>query len=394
MVKLALIQDLLRQQGLAGWLLYDFRGLNPIARRLAPLPPHALLTRRWAYWIPAQGEPGWLVHAIEAGAFAGQTARVFTYSSWQSLAAALLRLTDGPQVIACEYSPDGSIPYVSYIDAGTLEWWRHLGYEPVSSADLIQAVYATWSPEQLAGHRRAAATCLAVKDEAFALIASHLRRGQPVTEAEVQAFVLERLKAAGLDPEHPPIVAVNAHAGDPHYSPHPERSTPIRPGDLILIDLWGREAGNPEAVFADITWMGYAGPEPPASLVAVFDVVARARDAAVALVQTRVAAGMPVAGWEVDDAARQVIVAAGYGSDFPHRTGHSLDTSIHGAGVNMDNLETHDTRRLIPGIGFTIEPGIYRPDFGIRLEIDMFIHPDHAEVTTLPLQTAFITMDV
>jgi Xaa-Pro aminopeptidase len=394
MRKLALIQDLLRHQGLAGWLLYDFRGLNPIARRLAPLPPHALLTRRWAYWIPARGEPGWLVHAIEAGAFADQAARVVTYSSWQSLAAALLRLTDGPQVIACEYSPDGSIPYVSYVDAGTLERWRRLGYEPVSSADLIQAVYATWSPEQLAGHRRAAATCLAVKDEAFAWIAQRLRRGQTVTEGEVQAFIHERLTAAGLEPEHPPIVAVNAHAGDPHYSPHPERPTPIRPGDLILIDLWGREAGNPEAVFADITWMGYAGPEPPAALVAVFDVVARARDAAVALVQTRVAAGAAVAGWEVDDAARRVIVAAGYGPDFPHRTGHSLDTSIHGAGVNMDNLETHDTRRLIPGIGFTIEPGIYRPDFGIRLEIDMFIHPDHAEVTTLPLQTAFLTMDV
>lgn len=394
MLNLDLIQDILRRQGLAGWLLYDFRGLNPIARRVAPLPSHALLTRRWVYWIPAQGRPAWLVHAIEAGAFADQPDPVLIYSSWQSFAAALLRLTDGPQAIACEYSPDGALPYVSYVDAGTLEHWRRLGYKPISSADLIQAVYAVWSPAQLESHRRAAAVCLAVKDEAFALIADALRRGRAITEGDVQAFIGERLTAAGLDPEHPPIVAVNAHAGDPHYSPHPDRPTPVRPGDLILIDLWGRVAGDPNAVFADITWVGYAGPRPPEPLVTVFDIVARARDAAIALVQSRVAAGEPVAGWEVDDAARQVITAAGYGPDFPHRTGHSLDTSIHGAGANMDNLETHDTRRLIPGLGFTIEPGIYRPDFGVRLEVDMFVHPDRAEVTTLPLQTAFITMDV
>lgn len=388
------IQAMLQERNLDGWLLYCFRDLNPIARRLAPLPPLAMLSRRWAYWIPAHGEAAWLVHAIERGGFAQRPERIESYSSWSSFEAALLRLSGGPKRIACEYSPRCGIPYASYLDAGTAEHLRELGFDLHPSADLIQAVLATWTPAQLASHRRAAAACLAAKDAAFAFIAQQLAANAELSEVDVQALILDRFAAAGIDPDHPPIVAVNAHAGNPHYAPDPAKPTPIRRGNLILIDLWGRVAGDPEAVFADITWVGYAGPQPPAEMQNVFDVVARARDAGAALVQERIAAGVPLHGWEVDDAVRGVIAEAGYGDYFIHRTGHSLDTATHGAGVNIDNLEMADTRALIPHIGFTIEPGVYLPEFGVRLEINMFIHSDRAEVTTLPLQDAFITMTV
>lgn len=388
------IQTLLKNQNLKGWLLYNFHDLNPIAKRLAPIPSQAILSRRWAYWLPAQGKPAWLLHAIERGGFNARPERIETYSSWQSFEQALLTLTDGPGPVACEYSPLCGIPYISYVDSGTAEQLRHLGYTLHSSADLIQAIYATWTPAQLASHRRAVEICLQTKDAAFAAIAARLQQGIPTTELDIQRFILDRFTEAGLDPTHPPIVAVNEHAGDPHYSPTPARHAPIRPGALILIDLWGRLANNPDAVFADMTWMGFAGPRPPAKMQQVLAIVARARDAAIHLVEQRIEAGEQVHGWEVDDAARQVIREAGYGQAFIHRTGHSIDTDIHGSGVNIDNLETRDTRVLIPNIGFSIEPGIYLPDFGVRLEIDMFIHADRAEVTTLPLQYEFITMEV
>ncbi|HEY80478.1 MAG TPA: aminopeptidase P family protein [Caldilineae bacterium] len=388
--KLHRIQALLTQWGLKGWLLYGFHALNPIANRLAPLPEGAMISRRWAYWIPAQGEPAWLVHAIERGQFAEDDSRFITYSSWQSFEQGMLVLTDGPGPIACEYSPECGIPYVSWVDAGTGEQLRRLGYELRSSADLIQAIDAVWTPAQLDSHRRAVAICMEAKDRAFDAIREGLKAGAALTELDIQQIILDYFQAQGLEPDHPPIVAVNAHAGDPHYTPTPQRASAIQPGDVILIDLWGKLKDVPHAVFADMTWMGYAGKQPPDRVQDVFDAVARARDAAFALADARLRAGEPVYGWEVDDAAREVIRAAGYGDAFIHRTGHSLDTSIHGAGVNIDNLETRDTRRIIPGIGFTIEPGVYLPDFGVRLEIDVYVHHDRAEITTLPLQNAFV----
>ena len=392
--KLAQIQDYLRNSHLQGWLLYDFRGLNPIARRVAEIPADMLLTRRWAYWVPAEGEPAWLVHRIEAGAFRRRPERLEAYSSWQSLREGLQSLMGSPGPIACEYSPGCEIPYVSYVDAGTAELLRGSGFELRSSADLVQLAVAVWSAEQLASHRRAATICLEAKDAAFAFIAEQLRAGQDVDEFAVQQFIIGHFQMAGLDPDHPPIVAVNANAGNPHYEPTLDLAQPISRGDLILIDLWGRERDDPEAVFADITWMGFAGSQPPARAVQVLDIVARARDVAINLVQNHISRGEPLQGWQVDDAARSVIEKAGFGPNFIHRTGHSVDTSTHGSGVNMDNLEAHDTRHLEPGIGFTIEPGIYLPDFGVRLEINMFVHEDRAEVTTLPLQYEFVTLDV
>ncbi len=388
--KLHRIQNLLVQWSMKGWLLYGFHDLNPIAKRIAPLPEGAMISRRWAYWIPAQGEPAWLVHAIERGQFAGYEDGFVTYSSWQSFEQGLLALTDGPGPIACEYSPDCGIPYVSWVDAGTGEQLRRLGYELRSSADLIQAIDAVWTPAQLDSHRRAVSICLEAKERAFDAIREGLKAGAILTEIDIQRVILDFFQAHGLEPVHPPIVAVNEHAGDPHYTPTPERAAVILPGDVILIDLWGKLKDVPEAVFADMTWMGYAGKRPPARMQEVFDIVARARDAAFALADARIRAGEPVHGWEVDDAARNVIRAAGYGDAFIHRTGHNLDTHIHGSGVNIDNLETRDTRRIIPHIGFTIEPGVYLPEFGVRLEIDVYVHDDRAEITTLPLQYEFV----
>ncbi len=387
--KQAKIQRLLRQQGLKGWLLYGFQMLNPIAQRIAPLPDQAMLSRRWAYWIPARGGPAWLVHAIERGQFAEDRSRFVTYQSWRSFEQGLLALTDGPGPIACEYSPDCGIPYVSWIDAGTADQLRRLGYELHASADFIQAIYAVWTPTQLQSHREAVDICMAAKDAAFDAIHHHLKKGAPITELDVQQLIVDYFRAHDLDPGHPPIVAVNEHSGDPHYVPTPDRAALIQPGDVILIDLWGKRK-KPEAVYADMTWMGYAGATPPPQVQEVFDIVARARDAAFAWIDARVRAGEPVHGWEVDDVARNVIRQAGYGDAFIHRTGHSLDTDIHGAGVNIDNLETRDTRQIIPHIGFTIEPGIYLKSFGVRLEIDVYIHEGWAEITTLPLQHEFV----
>ncbi len=383
------IQKMLLRQGLKGWLLYNFHALNPIARRLAPLPERSMLTRRWAWWIPAQGEPAWLIHAIERGQFTDD-AHFVIYNSWQSFEQAVLELTQGPGPIACEYSPDCGIPYTSWVDAGTAEQLYRLGYTLRSSADLIQVVYATWTVAQLDSHRQAVQICMAAKDLAFATIGERLRAGLPTTELDIQQLILEYFDAHDLNPVHPPIVAVNEHAGDPHYTPTPERHNLIRPNDLILIDLWGKLNHPEDAVFADMTWMGYAGRKAPAKMQEVFDAVARARDAAIELVMGRVEAGEPVHGWEIDDVARKVIQRAGYGDSFIHRTGHSIDTELHGSGVNIDNLETRDTRQLIPHIGFTIEPGIYLPEFGVRLEVDLFVHEDRAEVTTLPLQNSFV----
>ncbi|HIC89104.1 MAG TPA: aminopeptidase P family protein [Anaerolineae bacterium] len=380
------VQTMLTEAGLDGWLLYDFRGINPIAARVAGLPPEGIFSRRWAYWIPAQGEPAWLVHAIETAPFQGQDTRVLAYVSWQQLSARLRELIGNARRIAMEYSPHNAIPYVSRVDAGSMEMIRALGVEVVSSADLVQAVEACWTPEQLEGHRKSAAALMQIKDATFAWIADQLRAGRAITEYDAQQEMMRRFADFGLVSNHPPMVSVNANSGNPHYLPSPERHAPIRVGDFVLLDLWAKQS-EPGAVYADITWVGFLGKEVPERYTEIFRIVARARDAALALVQERITAGQDVCGYEVDDAARGVIEEAGYGEYFIHRTGHSLGQEGHGNGVNMDNLETQDRRKLIPGIGFTIEPGIYLPEFGVRSEIDVYVGEGTVKVTTLPLQT-------
>ncbi len=404
------IRAYLKANQIDGWLLYDFRGSNPVALHVAGIATSG--SRRWFLWIPAEGEPRWLIHAIEGSTFRNVAPAVegekLVYAGWRELADLLPKLigaSDGtPLRIAMEYSPANAIPYVSRVDAGTKELVEATTHaEILSSADLVQLAQAVLSVAQLESHRRAAAICLAAKDAAFARIRACLRSATPTSEFEIQQLISDHFAANGCEFDHPAIVSVNAHAADPHYAPTAGTSRPIAPGDMVLIDLWARLAGDPMACFADITWTGYCGAEPPARAAEIFSYVAAGRDAAVALASARIAAGEPVYGYEVDDACRDVIVAAGYGNAFFHRTGHSLGTETHFNGVNIDNYETQDRRMLIPGIMFTVEPGIYLPTFdfdgtgdgkglGIRSEINCLVHADRLEVTTLPLQTEIIPL--
>jgi Xaa-Pro aminopeptidase len=409
-MNLSIVQTYLQANNLDGWLLYDFRGLNPVALHVAGLSRSG--SRRWFLWIPAAGRPVWLIHAIESATFAaidpalrGETRQYVGWRQLEESIAQLAQTPDGPaRRIAMEYSPDNAIPYVAYVDAGTKELVeRATGAEIVSSADLVQLVQAVLSEEQIASHRRAAVHCLAVKDLAFDLMRKRLAAGEPVTELEVQQFIAGYFAANDLDSDHPPIVAVNAHAANPHYAPSASTPTPIQPGDMVLIDLWARERRTPHDCYADITWVAYAGAEPPAAAARLFDVLATARDAAVDFCNERLATGQPVYGYEVDDVCREVIADAGYGEAFIHRTGHSLGVTGHYNGVNIDNLETRDRRSLIPHVMFTVEPGIYLPDFdfdgsptpkgiGLRTEINCLVLPDRVEVTTLPRQTEIVTL--
>ena len=402
------IRNHLRQHGMTGWLLYDFRGQNPIAASVAGLEDTG--TRRWFLWIPADGEPQWLVHAIEQAAFSAvrpdAAGPLHLYVGWQEMEQKLRQLLPqgASSRIAMEYSPRGAIPYVSNVDAGTLEMVRAVtGATIVSSADLVQLVQAALSSQQMDSHRRAAARVLAAKDAAFAFVAAALRAGHEITEYDVQQFIVEQFRTADLVWDHDPIVAVNANAALPHYAPSPQQHSPIRRGDALLIDLWAKENNCPDDCYADITWTAYCGAQPPLPLARVFDVVAQARDTAIAVIRQALESRETVHGYQVDDAACRAIEEAGFGAGILHRTGHSLGPTIHWNGVNIDNVETQDRRSLIPGVMFTIEPGIYLPhlDFdgggqakglGIRSEVNCIVHDCRLEVTTLPFQQELVRL--
>ncbi len=379
------IQKALTEQQIDGWLLYDFRGTNPIARSLIGFDESQIGTRRWFYLIPKAGEPVALMHVIEPHALASAPGRSVLYRSWRELEAHLKTLLDGMKRVAMEYSPGAAIPYVGRVDAGTIEMVRAAGPEVVSSADLVQTFEARWTPEQKALHDQAARDTLLAKDEAFALVAERLRSGAGIRESEVQAFIQSRFEARGLVTHHPCIVAVNEHASDPHFETGPGADDRvIKKGDLLLIDLWAKVAGDPRAVYYDATWMAYCGSEVPARMREVWDAVRGARDAAVDYVISSVAAGRAIHGYEVDDVSRNHIDARGFGAYFLHRTGHSIGYEVHGNGVNIDNLETRDQRRIVPGVCFSIEPGVYLKDFGVRSELDMYVGEGGAEVTGGP----------
>jgi Xaa-Pro aminopeptidase len=372
------VQATLAAQGLDGWLLYDFHGSNPIAVGLAGLAG-AHTTRRWYYFIPRTGTPQKLVHAIEPAVLDRLPGRARHYAGRRELEAGVAELVDGSRTIAMEYSPNGAIPYLSRVDAGTLEFIRGLGVTVVSSGDLVGRFEAAWDAPAIESHRTAAAKLYRVKDAAFAYARTRLAARERVHEYEIQQAMLGWFREEGLVADGPPIVGAQEHAGNPHYVPTAESSRDFRPGELLLLDLWGK-LDQPGAVYADITWVGVAG-DPPVEIVRAFDAAAAGRDAAIALVQSRVAAGQPVRGWEVDRACRDVIERAGFGPQFVHRTGHSLGTEVHGNGVHMDDYETHDDRQLVPGTGFTIEPGIYGPRFGVRTEVNLVVGRTSAEVT-------------
>ena len=378
------LQRALVEQGLDGWLLYDFHGQNPTALTALGLDGH-MLTRRWYYLVPARGTPRLLVHAIELGSFPAHVeGERQAYTSWQSLHAALRRLVDAlppsPR-LAMEYFPEAAIPYLSRVDAGTLEVVRALGARVVSSAELVQHFLCRWSPEQVASHQRALAGIDAAKDAAFERIGELLRRGVEPRETEIQRFLTDRFAEAGLTCDHAPIVAVNGHAGDPHYEPSERTPTPIRKGDLVLIDLWARGTG-PGDVYADITWMGFCGDRPAPKMDQIFRVASGARDVGLETVALAHREGRTLEGWQVDRAVRDHVAAMGFGDKFIHRTGHSIGVNVHGDGANLDDLETHDTRKLVHGLAFSIEPGIYLPEegMGVRTEIDVFLSAEGPKV--------------
>jgi Xaa-Pro dipeptidase len=385
------IQQVLKQEKLDGWLLYDFHGSNPIAARLAGLTNGAhMTTRRWYYLIPATGTPRGLVHAIERHNLDTLPGEKQVYAGRQQLESGLNALLSGMRRIAMEYSPANAIPYLSRVDAGTAEAIRARGVEIVSSGDLVQQFEARWTPAQLDSHGVASEALYRIKDRTFDEVSGLLKKGSSLTEYDVQQLMVRWFEEEALISDSAPVVAVRENAGNPHYLPTAERSKRVGPDEVLLLDLWGKRR-EPGAVFADITWVGFTGSRVPDVLARAFDAAARARDAAVTLVQDAAAAGRDLRGWEVDRAARTVLLDAGFGSHILHRTGHSLGESVHGNGVHMDDYETHDDRRILPGTGFTIEPGLYFDTFGVRTEINMY-RGDREATVTGPRQSEIVTL--
>jgi Xaa-Pro aminopeptidase len=372
MFDLASVQAAVRDQGLDGWLLYDFRGLNVLARRVLDFPTDRMLSRRWFYFIPAQAAPRKLVHRIEPGALDTLPGEKQIYLKWQELEAGVADLVKGCKRIAMEYVPRNANPYVSRVDAGTVELVRASGVEVVPSGDLIQLFEACWDDEQWAMHLVAARHTRAAFDEAFRFIADGVRQRGSVRETEVQTCILDHFRKHGLVADHPPLCAVGPHSGDPHYEPTPATDAAVRAGDFVLVDLWGK-LDKPHSVYSDLTWTAFVGEEVPEKYEKVFRIVARARDAAIERVRSAFAGKESLQGWQVDRAARDVIEQAGHGEHFCHRTGHSIGQETHGNGANMDDLETHEVRRVLPRTCFSVEPGIYLPEFGVRSEVNVFV---------------------
>jgi Xaa-Pro dipeptidase len=384
------IQSALREQQVDGWLFYDHHHRDPIAYRILGLSDTLHVSRRWYYFIPAEGQPRKLTHRVESGKLASLPGSGQLYSSWQELEAGLSTMLEPYQKLAMQYSPRNAIMYVSLVDAGTVEVLRDMGKTIVSSADLVSRFEAVLTPEQIASHYEAQRHIDQIVSAAWKHIATRLRSGgaAPPNEYEVMVWLREAMRRAGITGGYGPNVSVNANSSDSHYEPTSAFSKPISEGDFLLIDIWGR-MDRPGTCFYDITWTGVVGREPNERERQVFSAVAQARDAAIKTVQEAFVAGKPLAGWQADDAARAVIRNAGFGQYFTHRTGHSISTETHGNGANLDNLETHDERLIRPYTCFSVEPGIYLPDFGVRSEINMLTEPGRAVVTG-PIQTELV----
>src|SRR5690348_2352407 len=374
------IQSELKAGKLDGWLFYDHHHRDPIAARVLGLNNDLMMTRRWFYFIPTRGEPRKLLHRVEKSTLDALPGKALVYSGWEELHKTLAKLLSGSRTIAMQYSPDNNIPYIGLVDAGTVELIRKLKKKIVSSADLVQKFEATWTDAQLEMHLEAGRRIDRICREAFTRAASFVRDGKPLKENELQAWILDQFHNAGLVTAEPPIVAVQPNNGNPHYEPHAATALPIRAGDLLLLDMWAK-LDAPDSVYYDITWVGYLGERVPDSYASIFKIVRQARDAAVDLVKESVAGGREIHGWEVDRAARSIIRKAGYAKSFVHRTGHSIGREVHGNGANMDSLETRDDRKLIPGTCFSVEPGIYLPEFGIRSEVNVYVGKRAARVT-------------
>ena len=382
-------QAFLRQEGLPGWLIYDYRHSNPIFWQA--VTPSGHVTRPCFLYVPADGTPLLLVHHVDAGKFARSGIQLHVYQGREDMISLLGQALSGASRVAMEYSPQNLLPRVSRVDAGTVELVRSLGVEVVSSADLMQYATQRWSSKQLADHCNSAAKLGEIVNEAFQYTAAQL--AEEPTEFQVAEFIRGRFRQEGLETPDGPIVAANAHSSDPHYEPMEQGSSVIQAGDWLLIDLWARSVNShsapldngQESVFADITWVAYVGDAVPPIHQEIFDIVIGARDAALAYLEDSFRQGLDVQGWQADAVARDYISAKGYGEYFTHRLGHSIGNEVHGDAVNLDGWETHDTRRIIPGIGFSIEPGIYLPEFGVRSEIDAYMS-ENGPYATSPVQ--------
>lgn len=378
-MNLAAIQSALGKRNIDAWLFYDHHHRDPIAYRILGLPDNLMVTRRWYYLIPAHGQPVRLVHKIESGHLDSLPGSKLQYSAWQELFDHLKSMLAPHRDIAMQYSPNNIVFYVSLVDGGTLEMVRGLGKNVISSADLVAQFEATWSEEQIKTHFAARDAVDAITTAAFEEIGRRARRGG-TSEHAVQQWFMEAFERENLVTDDPPIVAVNGNSGNPHYEPRAEQSAPIREGDFLLLDVWAKK-NTPGAVYYDITWTGFLGKAPSDRQRQIFEIVRRARDAGVNKVKSAIGEGLRLAGWEVDRAARDCINQAGYGDYFIHRTGHSIGTEVHANGANMDDLEIHDERQILPNSCFSIEPGIYLPEFGVRSEVNVLVRPGLAEVT-------------
>ena len=394
-------QEFMVSQDLPGWLIHDFRHSNPIFPQVVTASGH--VTRPCFLYLPKEGSGQLLAHFVDAGKFTGSGFELLVYRSRAAMVEALTGMLSGAPSVAMEYSPQNALPRVSRVDAGTVELVRSLGVEVVSSADVMQYATQRWSPEQLQGHRRCAAKLGEIVNQAFDYIGERLASG--VNEFDVAEFIRGRFAEEDLEAADGPIVSTNDHCSDPHYEPTREGSSAIVPGDWVLIDLWAKEnrpanasraaeleQGN-DSVYADITWVAYVGDSPPQRHQQVFDIVTGARDAALKFLEDSHRKGIQVAGWQADEVARTYITERGYGDYFTHRLGHSISYEVHGEAVNLDNFETHDTRRIIPGVGFSIEPGIYLPEFGVRSEIDAFMSAD-GPFASSPVQRKIVLIGV
>ncbi len=369
MFNLQAIQAALQEMNIDGWLLYDFRGLNVLAQRVLDMKPDSMGSRRFAYMIPARGEPLKLVHRIESGALDHLPGSKHIYLRWQEFEAGIQALLGSAKTVAMEYSPRNAIPYLARVDAGTIELVKSHGVHVVSSGDLIQRFEACLDEEQWQLHLEASRHTEAAFGLAWKFIAERLRAGNVVTERDVANLIMAHFDRHGMTTYHPPIVGVGPHSGDPHFE---TGDTPLQPNDFVLIDLWAK-MNHPKGIYSDLTWVGYLGVDVPAKYETIFQIVAQARDAGINRVRSAFAKGEPLQGWQVDEATRKVIDDAGYGAAFVHRTGHSIGQETHGNGANMDNLETKDERQVMKRTLFSIEPGIYLPEFGVRSEVDVYV---------------------
>jgi Xaa-Pro aminopeptidase len=387
MFNLRLAQSYMLEHYIDGWLIYDFRGSNPIMWQILGKKS---TTRRTFLFIPSKGEPRLLTHVVDKDQFSGISFPIDYYISWNDMNQKLREILKENSKIAMEYSPNGSIPAMSWVDGGTLELIRSFGVEICSSADLFQVAVASWSENALKSHLQVGKEVAEIKDMAFDYIKQTIKRGKVLTEYDVQEFIMQQFQIRNLETEDRPIVAVNENSGNPHYQPSPQVHSQIKKGDWVLIDLWARYPGESN-VFSDITWVGYVGQEIPSKYQTIFEIVKKARDLVVERLESAFKKGETFQGWELDMVARNYIQQAGYGKYFIHRTGHSLSPGpfLHGLGVNLDNLETHDTRKVLPGLGFSIEPGIYLPEFGVRLEINVYMS-ENGPIITTPIQNEII----